>query len=284
MNNIVVTAFDNNIDYFYRGMVLIAALHRTSFDSVDKIIVYNLGFDEEKKKMLNDFAKVEVMEFPSEIANIYDGYLSPKQFAYKTWVLKKGGDFGQNILWIDAGIAPLVDISSVFDIVEREEIFLVNNSEGQFIKNLTHSKCIQAMNADQQTINQLMISAGLIGYKKDGKYQEFIDKAFEFSKIKEVAHGHHSEHRHDQSIYSILAVQYNIPRKSFDKYANWKLLNNDEQVFWVHRSELSRLDGIVLKNGEKFIISKNISNIIGPKIKSIIRRIKIMIAKLIGRI
>ena len=81
-NNIVVTGFNNFKDFFSRGLNLIAALHRTSINSIDQIFVFNLGFDDSIKEFLNSLEKVTVLEFPSYLTeNYYPDFLTPTFFS-----------------------------------------------------------------------------------------------------------------------------------------------------------------------------------------------------------
>ena len=98
------------------------------------------------------------------------------------------------------------------------------------------------MDASDEELNDTQLSAGIIGYKKDGKHQHIFDKAFEYSKIKDCIVGDENNHRHDQSIYSILMSRYGINKQDIDIYGYWTDWNRNLQtakengsIIFVHR-------------------------------------------------
>ena len=58
----MVTSFDNH--FFKQGLNLIAGLHRTSPDLIDRILVYDLGLDKRQAEFLNLLQKVRVLAYP----------------------------------------------------------------------------------------------------------------------------------------------------------------------------------------------------------------------------
>lgn len=272
--NIVFTASNNHRDYFYRLLVLIAAIHRTSYNTVDEIVVYNLGFGEAMKKLLEGYEKVRVEEFPDEIANIYAGYLQADMFAWKCYVLRKAAEEAENVLWLDAGIAPLEDLSGIFGIIENEEVFFVDNSDGHYIENLTKDEVLEKLNVTSEERKGLMVCAGIVGYSSGGSYRKLFDEAFELSRIKEIIYGPKNIHRQDQSLYSILSVRYACPRQTFGKYGEWRGRLYPDQSLYVHRGDILSRKG-ARKRKEYKLTSKDIIELIKilPKlVYHIIRR------------
>jgi lipopolysaccharide biosynthesis glycosyltransferase len=235
--NIIVTAADRK--YFDSLRTLISSIHKHSYEVVDKIIVYDIGLDPEEVKRLNNIEKVCVKEF-SNIEIPYKHYLLPKGHAYKLYCVYEFKQLAKNILWLDAGVMLLKDIHEIFNIIELEDIFLVGDVH--LNKNYTKKACIQAMNATENELNDTQLSSGILGYKSNGKYQKLIDEAFEYSKIEDCVVGDEENHRHDQSVYSILASRYSCKKHDINKYGYWTdssrnlhtAMENDAVIF-VHR-------------------------------------------------
>ena len=124
--NIVITA-SNNV-YFESLKTLIASIHRTSDDVIDKIYVYDLGLDVTEINFINNLHKCEVLNLKKLINPLpFNDYLLPKGHGYKCFCMQhqKGND---NLLWLDAGVMLLKSVNPIFDIIENEEIFTVGDS------------------------------------------------------------------------------------------------------------------------------------------------------------
>lgn len=85
--NILVTSFDSN--YFDAGITLIASAHRTSFKTIDRILIYDLGLNEDHKKFIDKLAKVSIVEYPDSAKTIFPDYMTANQFAWKCFALKQ---------------------------------------------------------------------------------------------------------------------------------------------------------------------------------------------------
>jgi hypothetical protein len=233
--NILITSF--NSLFFKASVTLISSLHKTSINTIEKIIIYNLGLRKIEIDFLNTLKKVEVIEYPAMINNFWDGYLDPTTFAWKCFAIWDAKRFGDNILYLDSGALALKDLKIIYEIIDRDEIFLVGDKH--INKNWTHEKCFEIMNANESEINDFQLWAGIFGYKLNGKYQQLINDAFEYSKIKECVSGDRKKHRHDQSIYSILASRYKCPRQDILVFGEWQYLEKAlsqkfiRTCFWI---------------------------------------------------
>jgi hypothetical protein len=56
-----------------------------------------------------------------------------------------------------------------------------------------------------------------------------INEAFRYSMIPGCLDGNQENHRHDQSVLSILASRYNTPRQDIDLYGYWTDSNRNLQ-------------------------------------------------------
>ena len=257
MDNIFVTSC--NSVFFKSCISLITSLHKTSLNTIDKIIVYNLGLKKIEKNFLNSLKKVAVIDYPALVDNFWDGYLNPTTFAWKCFAIKDAGKYGKNIFYLDSGAIVLRDVKVIYEIVNKNDIFLVGDDHPN--KKWTHAKCIEIMNATEPEINDFQLWAGILGYKVNGKYQKLIDEAFAYSKIKECITGDRKHHRHDQSIYSILASRYSCPRQDLRIYGEWISLEKaieQNSVIYVHRRSYYNNNGLINKSNKKIFLPLNI--------------------------
>jgi len=190
-SNFIVTSFDKN--FYNEGLNLVAGLHRTNYDTISRIIVYDLGLEEEQKEFLAKLEKVEIIQYPPIVHTFFPGYLHPYNYSFKCTALKDScgyANHGDLILWMDAGLVPLKPIDEIFQIIDREGIFFVDHNDrpGWPFYNIefTHPVSLAHLKATDKEKYSPHIRGALIGYKTKGKYQELIDQAFEFSKIKEI--------------------------------------------------------------------------------------------------
>ena len=236
---------------------MIASIHRTSLNAVERIIVYNLGLRWWEKYSLNLLHRVTVIDYPPIAYRFFDGYLDPRGFAYKCFALWDAGKYGEYIFWLDAGAMALKDIKSIYDIIKKEDIFLVEDRGWRNFQ-WTTPQCLDIIKATEKEKNDFHLSAGILGYKVNGKYQKLVNEAFNYSKIKECIHGPRKikdpympflrGHRHDQSIYSILASRYGCPRQDIGIYGEWrKDALNDKTVIYVHRRTYYDITGLLKK-------------------------------------
>jgi hypothetical protein len=244
-----------NSAYFRSCVTLIASIHRTSMDIVSRIIVYDLGLRWRERCFLNALRKVTVVDYPPALNQFYEGYLEPRQFAWKCFALQDARKYGPYVLYLDSGAMALKNIKVIYDIIEKEDIFLVRDKWKNF--QWTTSRHFEIMQASEKEKNDFQLYAGILGYKAGGRYQKLIDEAFEYSKIKDCIFGEAVirdpamprllGHRHDQSIYSVLASRYDCPRQDIGIFGEWRGILSDKQVIYVHRCKYSRKDGLRMK-------------------------------------
>lgn len=231
--NIVITAAN---ELFFNSLkTLLASIHRTSFDVVDKIYVFDLGLTPKQKLFVSQSLITELVDFPDGID------LTPKQHVYKPYCVYWGTDISDNVLWLDAGVMALQSLSEIFNIIESEHIFLVGDKH--LNKKFTHDKCREIMNATQSELDDVQLSSGILGFKSNGKYQSLIDDAYNYSKIEGCVYGNMQNHRHDQSVYSILASRYGCKKYDIIRYGyftnherNLSTAIQADAVIFVHRN------------------------------------------------
>jgi hypothetical protein len=101
------------------------------------------------------------------------------------------------------------------------------------------------MKATPEEINGTQIWAGMQAYKINGKYNNIIKEAYEFSKIKECIEGSVNDHRHDQSIFSILSIRHNCPRQNIRIFGEYRGIISPNQVVYTHRNTYNNYEGLL---------------------------------------
>ena len=232
-NNIIITAA--NAAFYNSLLTLIASIHRESFDLVDQVFVFDLGLNDHQKKAVNSLSKVSIVNFPDNVNT------NPSDYAFKCHCLHWGQDHSKNVFWLDAGVMLLQPINEIYDIINKEDIFLVGDRHLNC--DFTHNECREVMSATESELNDVQLSAGILGYKSQGKCQQLINDAYDFSKIHKCISGDHQRHRHDQSIYSILASRYGCKKYDINRYGyftntsrNLTTARENDAVIFVHRN------------------------------------------------
>jgi len=237
--NILLTAC--NDAYYTACLTLISHTQQLPvFQHIDQIIVYNLGMTEKEIDYLNKLEKVTVKFFGKDTKEFFPGYLDPKTYAWKMYVLHDAKNLATNcIFYLDSGVVPVFDFTEVYDKIEETGKFLVGSLHkiGEHISDA----CKIKMNVTENELKAEAITAGIQGYKIGSYYEcQYIDVGFYLSQIPECICGNkygENPHRHDQTIYSILANRLKITKfEDLYKYSGW--LNPHmipEQIFWVHR-------------------------------------------------
>jgi hypothetical protein len=238
-NNIVITGA--NSPYYQSLLTLISSIHKDSFELVDMIVVYDFGLEPLEREQLNTLEKVLVIDIVKDFP-FYNNISTIKTKCHflKMYTLHHSLGLSNNVLWLDAGVCALKSLKPIFDLIDTDDIFLVGDVH--INKNFTHKKCSEIMSASEKELNDHHLSSGIFGFKTTGKYLQLINDSWEYSKIDGVIDGFEDNHKHDQSVLSILASRYNCPTQDIDIYGYWTnsvrgldgALSNGSIIF-VHR-------------------------------------------------
>lgn len=234
---IVVTSFDSG--YFWQGLNLIASLHRTSYLSVDQIIVYALHLSDQQRSRLELLENVTVLDFPHAVWDYYPEYMDPKSHAFKSAAIKAENapvQDGDLVLWLDAGIAAIQDIQGVFDLIAEHEFFITDHNDKAnwpfYNINFTHPGSHGALNVTNAELLAPHLCSCVIGYLRNGKYQRLVDEAHEYAQKKEVVVWTKYPPSDEQYIPTLSAEQ---------KALQARLLANPETSNSMLREELLKL-------------------------------------------
>ncbi len=189
-DRLVATSFTSA--YFTQGLNLIASLHRLrgamSEDPFSLIVVYAIDLTPEQRARLAELDRVVVRDYPEETASFFDGYMSPKNYAYKCAAIRAAGELaseGDRVLWIDAGVVVAQPIEEIFEIVSREGAFFVDHDDkpGWPLLNatFTHAEAARRMGATGNELLSPHLCSCMIGYIRGGRAQELIDLAYQYS-------------------------------------------------------------------------------------------------------
>lgn len=247
MKNILITA--TNQPYFEACITLIASIHRTSLDCVDQIIVYNLGLNQESVIHLNKLHLVTVEDLFKHKDKFYEGFFDTQHYAFKLFCQVDAKKFGKNIFWLDSGALFLKNCRSVFEKIEENHIFCVEDRDKHINRRWTHEKAVKILEATENELDSFQLCAGIFGYKVGGRYEHVIDEAFKFALIKDCIQGSRNNHRHDQSILSILTYRYSCPREDMSIYGEWdnyiRAKKSGNVVIFVHRRGVKDHSGLI---------------------------------------
>lgn len=249
---VLVTAVSN--DYVDALLTQIASVHRKDVHYIiDAILVYSLNLTEDMVHKLKRLERVYVMEFPNQSMS-FPEMLDPKQYAYKFPIVKDAMKYAENVFWLDAGAMFLQDPKIVFDIIEKDDVFLVQDCNVNY--QWTHDRCASILKATEEEMKGKQLCAGITGFKRNGKFMPMLEDVVKYSGIKDCIQGPHSiknhptllGHRHDQSILSIMYIRYQAPVQPLIKFGEFRkelaFDPTNDVVIYVHRRGYSDQSGL----------------------------------------
>jgi hypothetical protein len=212
MPRVVVTGA--SAGYFRSLATLLSTLRRTSAGTVDGIVVWDLGLRRSQRSVLSGLDGVEIADLPGRLRWPYrdwgEAALFRESYAFKPFALLRVGFPGDRVLWLDAGVAALRDLSPAFEIIERDGVFLLDNPPWRN-EEWSAAECASAMRATKEELEATQIEANVVGYEVGGPWQEVFDEWLAYSTQRSAFVGDRGQHRHDQTVLSILAARYAVP-------------------------------------------------------------------------
>jgi hypothetical protein len=174
---------------------------------------------------------------------------------WKAAIIKQTLDMvndGDIVAYIDSGNVIISSLNFIFNECTRNNIVLFDNRDGNFQgephKNKTWTKrdTFVLMGLDNEKwYNTNQVDASYQFYKKTDFTNNFIDEYLKFSENINIISDlpnitknnlpEFKDHRHDQSILSLMAAKYNI--KTYPEPSEWgnHLQRPYPQLFWHHR-------------------------------------------------
>lgn len=256
-----------NSKYYDACRTQIASIHRTSFNSIDSYLVFDIGLTETEIIELQKLAKVTVVKLGDLIkcmsTNDNPQIAMDKYIKYYAFKIPMFYHLRNNLglyFFLDAGAILLGDVKEVFDLIEENDIFMAHD-ENWYNYTWTHQKSIEAMKATESELESYQLCSGIIGWKGCGKYTNALEEAYKYSIMDECREGLYNHdygtyknnpilgYRFDQSILSIIRVRYGMPTWG-NRYTAWESYENAISagaLIYVHRRKHICFDGLKYK-------------------------------------
>jgi len=147
-------------------------------------------------------------------------------YAFKPYAIKKVKDMGYDIvLWADSPVYPVKKLENIFNILNDKKILLVDNV-GWSIASYTNDNCLELLNFSREEAEKTkMVMACFMSFDFTNELTNKLFDEYYYHATTGAYNGEWSNHRHDQSVISILAVKYGVELihpKGIICYANEK--------------------------------------------------------------
>ena len=177
-------------------------------------------------------------------------------FILETFKKMNAGDV---CLYLDSGVIAIDDIGILFEICKSTGGILLfenrcGNKNGDVWKNITWTKkdCFNLMNCNtEKYIHGNQVEASFQLYEKNNKSCDLLNEYLKYcqnenivtdlSSITEKEDPEFIEHRHDQSIISLLAIQYSVNiERSPTQWTEHLITNNSKYktLFYQHKQKM----------------------------------------------
>ena len=167
-------------------------------------------------------------EFYQECKPILDAGRGAGYWLWKPFIILEAmakADEGDLIVYFDSGIEVIENLEPLFEICQnRKDGILLFATSGQINKVWTKRDCFILMGCDDEKYwNALQVSGGFQIYQKNKESWNFVFECFQYCKNMNMITDcpnvcgldnlpEFRDHRHDQSVLSLLAEKYNIER------------------------------------------------------------------------
>lgn len=141
---------------------------------------------------------------------IYSPTHQESPYEFKVHAIRKAFDYEDIVLWVDASMWLVGDLSKIEEIIRRDGFFATE--AGHYAGRWTNDHTRKYFNVTEQEMHQglggiTLLSAGLIGLNlKNEKAMQFLYQ-WEESAKNGCFRGDWSNHRHDQTSASIIATR-----------------------------------------------------------------------------
>jgi len=162
-------------------------------------------------------------------------------------------DYGDFVIYVDSGNLIINNLDYIFNECDKHEIILFDNRDGNYErtthknKNWVKRDAFVLMNCDEQRYYDSPQVDGAYGvYKKTDSTLNFIDEYLRYCENENIISDlpnitksnltEYIDHRHDQSILSLMAEKYGMklyPEPS--EWGNYLIDRPYPQLFWHNR-------------------------------------------------
>ena len=185
--NVVISAA--NSKFFSSVLIFLEGIYKNSISCVDKILIFDLGFEYWQLDVLRKLKKVEIFNYSADTAILYEPYKKfnihdTSTYFFKVYAFNEGikllkkkfNSNRLNVLWIDSGNKVNKSLNSIFSIIEREHWFFIDHSDVKyFYKNsenylasclspvMFQAKDVKLNLPDKEILKQKYIKANFFG-------------------------------------------------------------------------------------------------------------------------
>lgn len=218
--------------YYHKLINLIGSIHKTNFDNLGEIAVFDLGLTNEQISQLKAIKKVSIntveITHPHIITplHVVDTRMVPGYYAWKGVAIKQALERFPYVFWLDAGSTVLKPLDDLFKYIQQHGYFL-GSVGGDAPKNVGWCITPYVVNKFCLTspeyswiLNQECVMASFMGVSKP-HLDKFILPLYELAKdlrnfkSDSINPGSISG-GHDQPLLSILAYSQNLKVFKFD--------------------------------------------------------------------
>jgi len=151
-------------------------------------------------------------------------------------------NYGDKIIYCDSGMCAIDNLDYMFDLVSDSDIALFQVHEKK-IKDWTHERCLEIFECNSEIKEKEQVCGAPQVYKKTNNTLNFVRQMLKSCKdYQAISDFGDPNHRHDQSILSILAHQRGL--EIYRDPSQWGNLFHREnskypQIFNLHRKKLT---------------------------------------------
>lgn len=156
-------------------------------------------------------------------------------YAFKVYAIQKAIDAGyQNILWLDCSVFAVAPVQPIFDIIEQQGYWF--EGAGCWTGNYTNDKTLEHYGIDRSIANFIpMVQSGFMGFNMQNDDTFSLWRGFKYACNDGLFNGDWSDHRHDQSLISLLIYNHTFSFSHWSEYIQYagefdKILN-DKIIF-----------------------------------------------------
>ncbi len=113
-------------EHFNNLLNSIGSLHKTNFEHLKEIVVFDLGLKEDQLELLNKTEKIKV--YKTNITTLDEA---------RPFVFKQALEMFPYVLWIDPGFISLNEMNDLFNYIKQKKTFLCMLPKSKSFKNLT---------------------------------------------------------------------------------------------------------------------------------------------------
>jgi hypothetical protein len=179
------------------------------------VYVYDLGLSKSEVDHLRSTFNIAYRVFEFNKYPKFVKLTSPDAGAYAWKPILIADVYSQTsgtLIWCDAG-NKLIDLDSLLKAIDDDIVYTPVSANR--ITDWTHPTALVKMNVSPLHLTKQMRNAAIVGFKRDNRSATFISEWRTYALDKDIslpAGANRSNHRHDQSILTVLYYRHVLPR------------------------------------------------------------------------